>query len=267
MAKKLAGVQKAVKKDGTVYYRASITFRGKHISLGSFETSGRANAAYREAGGILKDPQYLPSDAEDREEVLSYQKKISLINFRDNKLYIANPIYIRKRFFEYHYAPGIILKFDQDDLFYYSSHKIQKRGGRFFVVDYALQTGIGMRYGIKTYAVEGRDYRFVNGDPLDYRYENIEIFNTYTGVSCTEANGQRTYTAKIHLNGDYVIGRYNTAEEAAIAYNKAVDIVKKAGVTRQYVPNYMENISPSEYADIYARIRISDKIRHYTISD
>ncbi len=266
MTKKLAGVQKAVKKDGTVYYRASITFRGKHISLGSFASAKSANVAYLEAGRILADPQYLPSDAEEGGEALSYQKKVSLINFRDNKLYIANPIYIRKRYFEYHYAPGIILKFDQDDLFYYSSHKIQKRGGRFFVADYALQTGIGVRYGIKTYAVEGRDYRFVNGDPLDFRYENIEVLNTYTGVSFTEKNGQRIYTAKIHLNGDFVIGRYKTPEEAAIAYNKAVDIVKKAGVTKQYVPNYMENISPSEYADIYARIKISDKIRHYSLS-
>ena len=30
------GVFRAVKKDGTVYYRASLTRHGKHISLGSY---------------------------------------------------------------------------------------------------------------------------------------------------------------------------------------------------------------------------------------
>ena len=29
------GIFRAVKKDGTVYYRASLTYRGKHIRLGT----------------------------------------------------------------------------------------------------------------------------------------------------------------------------------------------------------------------------------------
>ena len=33
----LPGVYKTNKKDGTLYYRASINYKGKHISLGSFD--------------------------------------------------------------------------------------------------------------------------------------------------------------------------------------------------------------------------------------
>ena len=34
----LPGVYQAKKKDDTIYFRSSITYSGKHISLGSFET-------------------------------------------------------------------------------------------------------------------------------------------------------------------------------------------------------------------------------------
>ncbi len=34
------------------------------------------------------------------------------MNFRDNGLYIANPIYIRIRYFEYYLTQDTVLKFD-----------------------------------------------------------------------------------------------------------------------------------------------------------
>ena len=40
------GVFRAGKKDGTVYYRASLTKNGKHISLGSFPDALQAHRAY-----------------------------------------------------------------------------------------------------------------------------------------------------------------------------------------------------------------------------
>ena len=40
------GVFRAEKKDGTVYYRASLTKNGKHISLGSFSDALQAHRAY-----------------------------------------------------------------------------------------------------------------------------------------------------------------------------------------------------------------------------
>ena len=52
----LPGVYTAKKKDGTLYYRASITYRNKHISLGSFPTEELAHEAYLEADRILKNP-------------------------------------------------------------------------------------------------------------------------------------------------------------------------------------------------------------------
>ena len=49
----LPGVYKAKKKDSSIYYRASITYRGKHISLGSFSDESDANQAYLDAKSIL----------------------------------------------------------------------------------------------------------------------------------------------------------------------------------------------------------------------
>ncbi len=58
----LPGVYIAYKKNGTAYYRASVTYRNKHISLGSFHTEEDANLAYREAGRLL---QGMPASMED----------------------------------------------------------------------------------------------------------------------------------------------------------------------------------------------------------
>ena len=48
-----AGVYTAYKKDGTVYYRSSITHKNKHISLGSFSSENEAAVTYNEACEIL----------------------------------------------------------------------------------------------------------------------------------------------------------------------------------------------------------------------
>lgn len=258
----LPGVCAARKKDNSIYYRSSITYHGKHISLGSFDKEPSAGAAYQEALRLLADPALSLHDHTDK-HALSFEKWVSLSNFRDNGIYIANPIYIRRKYFDYFFSQDIILKFDLDDLFYYSSHKIMQRGKRFFVADYGMQTGISSRYGIKNYAVEGRDYRFVNGDHLDFRYENIEILNSFHGVSSVIRRGKPCFKAKIHVNGDFVIGYYDTEVKAAIAYNKAIDVLKKAGIQKQYTPNYVENIPPSQYAGIYNEISVSEKLYQY----
>lgn len=262
MGHNLPGVFKTSKKDGTIYYRASITHKKKHISLGSYQTAFLAYGAYLEGISLLTDTSLTLSDYSSH-RVLPFAKWISLINFRDNQIYFATPIYMRKNYFEYYLSTDLILKFDIDDLFYYSSHKIMMRGRHFFVADYGMQVNIMSRYGIKNYAVIGRDYRFVNGDDMDFRYENIEIFNAYHGVTRkSTAKGVR-YVAKIHINGNYTIGTYHSDIEAAIAYNKAIDLLKKAGVNKNFSPNYLENLSPSAYADIYSKLHISPKITNY----
>lgn len=254
------GVYPACRKDGSTYYRASVTYRGKHISLGSFEDSRMANAAYRRAQTILRDSSVTLLNYSDDSPLL-FEKWVILINFRDSGLYFGKPILLGQRMFFYYLEPQIILKFDLDDLFYYSSHKIMHRGNHFFVADYGMQVSIVSRYGIKPYAVEGKDYQFINGDRLDFRRQNLRILNTYHGVLHNPR--KECYTARIHLNGYTVIGHYATALEAALAYNKAIDILKKSGVTKAYQPNYIEGLSPRVYADLYSKIKISQSILEY----
>lgn len=258
------GVFLATKKDGSTYYRSSITYRKKHISLGSFATPEEAHAAYLEARSLLCGESLLSLDNYRRENVLSFEKWVVLINFRDNHVYFPTPIYVRPHFFYYYYSQEHILKFDVDDLFYYASHKIMKRGGHYFVADFGMQVNILNRYGIKNYAVCGRDYFFRNQDPADFRRENLVILNKYHGVVAVLSNQETRYLARIHIKGNYKIGTYHTPEEAAIAYNKAIDIVKRNGCTKNFVPNYLEQITAGAYADIYTRLPVSDKILHLT---
>ncbi|MGB8455699.1 MAG: hypothetical protein WCD89_25705 [Anaerocolumna sp.] len=259
----LPGVLKAVKKNGAVYYRASITHKNKHISLGSYSSENSANQAYLTAGEILHDSSY-HIEGYDSGQTLTFEKWVVLINLRDSGMYFKNPIYLKNRYFIYYINKKILLKFDIDDLFYYAHHKIMKRGGHLFVSDYGMQVTILSRYGIKNYAIAGRDYRFVNGDNTDYRYGNIEIINRYHGVTKSFRKGFPIYTAKIHINGDYIIGRYATDIEAAIAYNKAARLMREKGIAKEFPENYISELDEIEYARLYHIVRISKKLRNYT---
>lgn len=258
----LKGVYSAVKKDNTTYYRASITYRRKHISLGSFDTMEQANEAYLEADHILNSKSLSLHDYIENSP-LPFEKWVILINFRDNGIYFGTPIYARPKFFYYYLSPTYVLKFDIDDLFYYSSHKIMKRNGHLFVADYGMQVNILNRHGIRSYSVPGKDFIFQNGDDTDFRSENLKIINRYIGVSKVTTKGKTKYKAKINLPGYFIIGTYDTEDEAAIAYNKAIDILKRNGVTKNYTPNYLEGLSPVIYADIYAKLKISEKLINY----
>ena len=259
----LKGVYQAKRKNGTIYYRASITYRRKHISLGGFPTMEIANAAYLEAGRLINSSNITLNSYEE-ESALPFEKWVIIINFRDNGLYFGTPIYARPKFFYYYLSPALVLKFDIDDLFYFSSRKIMKRNGHLFVADYGMQVNILSRYGIRSFAVAGKDYLFLNGDNTDFRHENIQIINQYQGVFAITVKGKKKYKARINLPGYYVIGTYATEIDAAIAYNKAIDILKKNGVQKNYIPNYIEGLSPSTYADIYSQLKVSEKIVQYT---
>lgn len=261
----LPGVFQAKKKNGTVYYRSSITFRSKHISLGSFSDEASAHLAYLEAKTLLEQPEKLTPDnyPSDENTVLNFSKWICLINFKNNGFYIKTPIYLQSNFFSYYLSPTDVLIFDVDDLFYYSNHSIMRRGNHLFVAEYGMQTNIHSRYGIKNFARPGIDYRFVNGDSNDFRYSNIEILNPYHGVTNLTENGNKIYLAKIHIHGDFMIGRYPTPIEAAIAYNKAVDILRAKNFTKQFEKNFIESLSREEYHSIYDSLTISSKITEY----
>ena len=85
----LTGTFKAKKKDGSIYYRSSITYKNKHISLGSFSTEEAAHEAYLQAVLLLGNPQILLEDYKDSSP-LSFEKWVVLTNFRDNNIYFVD---------------------------------------------------------------------------------------------------------------------------------------------------------------------------------
>ncbi|MBO4337506.1 MAG: hypothetical protein J5842_05490 [Lachnospiraceae bacterium] len=266
MSKK--GVYETKLKNGTVSFRASLTCSGRHISLGSYDSEKKAHKAYVEGSAILADKQgelYSIDRFEDisRGLTLYPQKAIMLMNLRDNGIYIAAPIYIYSNYFHYYLSESVHLTFDRDDLFYYARHRIMQRKGHYFVADYGMQVTITGRYGIRPYAVKGRDYVFVNGDDTDFRYNNISIINPYHGVLREGEYGSYRYRALIHLNGNHTIGVYEDMTEAAIAYNKAVDACKNAGIDNSFPVNYIENLTGREYADIYEKTELSKRLCEY----
>ena len=112
---------------------------------------------------------------------------------------------------------------------------------------------------------KNKDYVFKNGDTHDYRYENILVVNKYNGVSQFTKNGRIMYRTRIHINGDYILGEFSSEAEAAIAYNKAVDMLSGL-VNITYTPNYIEGISSVEYASLYHNIILSKNFRNYVKS-
>lgn len=78
-----------------------------------------------------------------------------------------------------------------------------------------------------------------------------------------EQKGRYQYKAKIHLYGDYVVGVYNDEIQAAVAYNKAADIVKATGLHKCFPKNYIEELSAIEYAKLYSAVSVSKKIREF----
>lgn len=256
------GVSVRQRLSGKIDYRASLTYKGKHIALGSYDSKIAAHNAYEYGKKILKSKSVRLKNIPEAPP-LYYEKCVSLINVRDNGLYIANPIYLKKKFFLYCLSPSVHYRFDIEDLFYFSSHKIMKRGGHLFVSDYGSQLNVLSRFGIKPHSVQGRDYDFYNGDPTDLRYENIKIINRYNGVHQVEERGFIRFKSVINMHSNYIVGIYDTEKEAAVAYNKAAKTLIENGVIKKFKLNFIENISESEYMEIYKNIYISPKITHF----
>lgn len=260
----IAGVSTAKKKDGTVYYRSSITLHSRHVSLGSFSTPEEAGQAYREACDIVREGLYVLEDYSSHSFCLDFSKFVILLNYRNTGIYFKNPIYLQAGHFLYYLSPDQYLIFDREDLFFYATHKLQVRGGYYFICDYGSQYNILSRYGIKNHARKGIDYMFVNQNEWDFRYENIRVINEYNGVSEKQDPNHTYYECVIHVNGNLIVGRYPDKTQAAIAYNKAADILNARGFARQYVRNYLTHLSSEEYHRIYDRLRISKRITDYS---
>jgi hypothetical protein len=261
--KEITGVYATQLKNGTPSFRAGITVNGKHISLGSYSNPDDAGKAYTEAGELMACTAGIDDYSDSM--TLSFRKYVSLINLRDNHIYFKSPIYLFKKHFMYYVDRDTILTFDVDDLFYYSTKSIMKRGNHLFVADYGMQVNILSRYGIREHSALGRDYYFVNNDRHDFRYGNIVIVNKYYGVRKVIHNNKEQFKAVIHINGDFVIGTYNTEDEAAIAYNKAAHILQEKGIKKSFPENYPESLSAIAYASIYNSVKISARIRNYVV--
>ncbi len=255
----LKGVYKRVDSKGKDRFVASFTYKSKHISLGSFENIKAANSAYKEALALVSDKSKKTLDDYEATMILNFEKWITIINFRDNGLYIKNPIYLRRNFFEYYLSPSEVMKFSAEDLFYYSHHKIIRRGRHFFVADYGMQANILHRYGIRSFAVAGKDYIFLNGDNLDFRYENLEIINRYIGVRLEKQFPKPLYIVKIHIRGSVIVGRYRDETIAAIAYNKAAGLLMEEGFQRKYELNYIDTLNKVEYENIFKEVKLSKR--------
>lgn len=255
------GIYEAIKKDGTKYYRASITYRNKHISLGSSDDYETALLCYQTATEILRNKKYKLNDYLISDMAIDFEKWVILLNFRDNGLYFKTPIYLSKHYFTYYLSQQIELIFDVDDLFFYSTHKIFMRGNYLFVNDYGMQMNIMSRFGVRNHASLGKDYTFIDENPHNLRYENINIINPYLGVEKIIKNGKHYYKSKIHINGYLTIGYFKSNHKAAVAYNKAVDFLKRyVKNSKDYSKNFIEGIPQEEIDYYYVSIQLPQSL-------
>lgn len=257
------GIYSTTKKDGTNYYRVSVTYKNKHISLGSSDQYENALKRYELATDILRNNRYKLQDYAQSDRSLDFEKWVILMNVRDNGLYFKTPIYLSKHYFTYYLDEHTQLYFDVDDLFFYSTHKIFARGNYLFVNDYGMQMNIMSRFGVRNHASNGKDYVFVDGNIHNFRYENIHIVNPYIGVEKVLQNGKYYYKAKIHINGYLTIGYFKSNHKAAVAYNKAVDFLKRyVQPCKDYSKNYIEGIPQEEIDYYYVSIQLPSSIIH-----
>ena len=258
---RLKGTNSAKRKDGSIYYRSSITYKNKHISLGSYSEALDAHHAYLLANDLLSNTS-ITLEHYKAPSLLSFQKWVVLINYRTTGLYFNSPILLKRNYFIYYLSQTHALYFDVDDLFYYSNHPIHRRQGYYFVNDYGMQVNLLSRYGIRNHCVKGKDYIFTDGNDRNFRYDNIDVLNPYHGIEIEHKNNRTLYKARIHLNGNTIIGRYSDAVTAAIAYNKAIDFVRLHSISqKRFEKNFIEAMTTEDYKSIYATITIGPNLK------
>ncbi len=239
-------------------YKVYFVHEAKKIYLGLYDTLEYAENALQEAQDIMHRPKGVTPF---HYHFIDFKKFICLCNFRDYGIYIKNPIYVYNTFFHYYLSKDLFLTFDAKDLLFFSTYKITKRGNYLYTQDNVTQQSILSRFGIPPHSILGTDYRHKNGDCYDFRRENLEIINTYKGVSLTQKNNKLVYTAKIFIHHTIVIGHYASEIEAAIAYNKAIDMLIRNGSDKNYIKNTIPYLTLSEYNQIYDTLQISPCIK------
>lgn len=244
---------------GKTTFKVYFVYNNQKIYLGTYPTEEAALAILAEAEDIM---QALPGTINFTPYTLNYKKVICLCNFRDHNKYIKNPIYIHQTYFHYYLTKSCILVFDNKDLLYFSTYKIYKRGNYLYTQDSISQKNILSRFGIPNHSVPGKDYIFKNNNPYDFRQSNLEIINSYKGVTKKVQNNSCIYVTSIYTDTNIVVGHYHTEAEAAIAYNKAIDLLYKQGNNKEYIYNVIPFITQDEYNKIYNTLFISPRITH-----
>lgn len=238
-------------------YKLYFVYEKQKIYLGTYPSMEDAQKILCEAENIMHLASGIPDFALYR---MNYKKIVSLCNLRDNKRYIKNPIYLYPNYFDYYLSKDCKLTFDHKELFFFSTYKIHKRGNYLYTQDTISQQNLLSRYGIPNHSVINKDYRFKNGNPFDFRRDNLEIINLYKGVRKRCTKNTTFYVAYIYSNTTLIIGHYTTELEAAIAYNKAVDYLERINSTKDYTRNVIPYLTQSEYEAIYNRLTISPRI-------
>ena len=95
------GVYTAKKKDGSIYYRASFTYKNKHISLGSYDDPDTAHRVYTSAN-LLVSTESIGINDYTPEQFLPFEKWIVIVNFR----LVAVLLDLIKRFITYLHRIG-----------------------------------------------------------------------------------------------------------------------------------------------------------------
>ena len=244
----------------TTKYKTYFLYEATKIYLGSYASMEAAESALNDAKELMSLPAGPPQFASYN---LNYKKIVSLCNLRDHKRYIKNPIYLYSTYFTYYLSKDCILTFDLKDLLYFSTYKIYKRGNYLYTQDSVSQQSILARYGIPNHSVMNKDYVFKNNNPYDFRSDNLEIINSYKGVSKKIKNDNSIiYVAYIYVKKNLIIGHYNSEIEAAIAYNKATDILFENHLIKECHYNTIPFITKAEYQSIYDSLIVSPRIYH-----
>ena len=245
--------------NGNTKYKVYFVYESNKIYLGIYPSMETAQKALEEAQMIMEAPKGPP---DFNFFTLSYQKIVSLCNFRDHRKYIKNPIYLYATYFHYYLSKECILVFDSKDLLYFSTYKIYKRGHYLYTQDSVSQQNILSRFHIPSYSVIGKDYYFKNGNPFDFRRENLISINHYKGVKQKVKQDQLVYVASIYIDTTLVIGYYASEIEAAIAYNKAIDLLRQQNSPHHYTYNTIPYLTDTEYQVLYEKISVSPRLLH-----
>ncbi len=238
-------------------YRVYFLYKNQKINLGTYFSLATAKSALNEAKCITKAAAGVPVFDNT---TLDFKKVVCLCNLRDHHTYIKNPIYLFPTYFSYYLSKDIILLFDSKDLFYFSTYKIYRRNNYLYTQDSISQQNLLSRFGIQNHSVLGKDYYFKNQNPYDFRRENLVIINSYKGVSAKKQGDDTFYVTSIYTTNNIVVGHYKTEIEAAIAYNKAIDLLKKQGYDKQYISNDLAYLTRAEYQQIYDQLTISSRL-------